>query len=403
MMLLNKFATHFTTLLLLIFTTYLIFEVESTLSKGQSKTKKEKSKNTQNDKIVNTVVERELVNEKLKSKDILNNYQSYCDTKKEIKNFKGLTLAYVTPWNNHGYDVAKIFKNKFSHVSPVWLQIIRFGKGRYEVRGGHDIDQGWVKDVTKESSTFMVPRVLFDGWTASDFNALFSSEDEIEDCVNVVLQFIKKNKFSGITLEIWSQLGGKNRKELRHILKHFGDTFRENNKQFFLVIPPPVYPGNVKGMFGKDDFDYLVDSVDGFSLMTYDFSNANRPGPNSPVEWMRSCVEALVPQYSTYDTTARSKILLGFNFYGNDYAQGAGGPILGHEFIEILNKHKPKFTWNFKFAEHIGEYTTKGTKHVVYFPSLKSIQSRLHAAMELGVGISIWEIGQGLDYFYDLL
>lgn len=32
-------------------------------------------------------------------------------------------LAYVTPWNSHGYDVAVKFRSKFDIISPVWFQI----------------------------------------------------------------------------------------------------------------------------------------------------------------------------------------------------------------------------------------------------------------------------------------
>lgn len=52
-------------------------------------------------------------------------------------------------WNNHGYDVAKLFGSKFDMISPVWLQVLHKGSHKYEISGAHDVDAKWIRDVRK--------------------------------------------------------------------------------------------------------------------------------------------------------------------------------------------------------------------------------------------------------------
>ncbi|MGH0136549.1 UNVERIFIED_CONTAM: hypothetical protein FKN15_034906 [Acipenser sinensis] len=336
--------------------------VDATLSKTDAKkaTAKNQEKETQlSDRLAQ---DRGLVITDPKAKDIVREHGRYCGDKVRERQLSGAVLGYITPWNSHGYDVAKVFGPKFTAVSPVWLQIRRRGPESFHVTGLHDVDQGWIKAVRKSSKHIqIVPRLLFDGWTLQDFESVFESEDEIEELGKEVVEGAKADRFDGFVLEVWSQLGGQKRKELVHLVTHLCEALRSARLVCILVIPPAIAPGelvhlvthlcealrsarlvcilvippaiapgsNQPGMFGKSEFDQLAHIVDGFSLMTYDFSSPGRPGPSSPVPWVRSCVQLLDPQ-----SQWRSKILLGLNFYGMDFSAAGGGmePVLGRRY-----------------------------------------------------------------------
>ncbi|KAJ3413557.1 Chitinase domain-containing protein 1 [Chytridiales sp. JEL 0842] len=350
-----------------------------------------------------SVIERDLVSIHVNPDSILEEHTHFSS---DFAHARALpdsnTLVYVTPWNNHGYDVAKIFKGKFSHVSPVWYSIkpVRTSgsKSRYELHGANDVDQGWISDVRVPEGSAdsdiqavkIVPRFQLLDFGQEDVMPLVQERSHAEDMADVIVAECMKQEFDGFVLEF--QIAGF----AQDFVKILSAKARGASLEFFLVIPPIRDQERV--LFQPDHFEALKDYVDGFSLMTYDYSNPNSPGPNSPISWVEENILTLCP-----DIDSRHKLLVGMNMYGNDYSRSKGETVTGSSYLKLIEQYNPKFVWQKETAEHFFKYKKGSEDHVVWYPTLKSIDTRISLFEEMGVGISVWEIGQGLDYFYDLL
>lgn len=182
----------------------------------------------------------------------------------------------------------------------MWLQLRRHGREMFEVTGLDDVDQGWLRAVRKQAKGLrIVPRLRFEDWTYEDFDSVLDNEDEIEELSRTVVQVAKSQHFDGLVVEVWNQLLVQKHAGLIHLLTHMAEALHQARLLVFLVIPPAVAPGTNKlGMFTNTEFEQLAPVLDGFSLMTYDYSTAQPAGPNAPLPWCEPASRSWTPSPS---------------------------------------------------------------------------------------------------------
>ncbi|XP_001606607.1 chitinase domain-containing protein 1 [Nasonia vitripennis] len=380
----------------------LIFaEANGTLSPTKGKKAKKQDKDVKKTGPTDKdVFQRNLVRTDPKVQDILRESGLY-GRQTDVKHFiSGDVLGYITPWNNDGYENAKRFHGKLDMVSPVWLTVN--SKDPFKIPT-HDLQKLWLHDMkaadNENHTTKILPRILFEGWSGDDVLELFNNIQKRDKLIRVLTDLTEAYLFDGYVLEIWNQFAfsGAKKKLIISIINSIADGLRKKGLDTVLAVPP--LRGMDKELFTKKNFDSLAPHIRYFSLMTYDFSSVQRPGPNAPTEWIRKCIEYLVPDEND---PKRAQILMGLNFYGYHYTHTGGGPIVGSQYVKLLEDFKGKIQWDDKSQEHFFELKSNDGGFVFY-PTLYSILVRLDLAAELKTGVSIWELGQGLNYFFDTL
>uniref|UniRef100_A0A5S6R2H0 Chitinase domain-containing protein 1 n=1 Tax=Trichuris muris TaxID=70415 RepID=A0A5S6R2H0_TRIMR len=325
----------------------------------------------------------------------------------ELKLFPNPTLAFVTPWNGRGYDVAKLYGAKFSHVSPVWFRLIP-GDVDCRIEGQHDIDRGWLSDVREANANVsIVPRFLVEYQDLESALNFISNEQVQNKCFQMLTEFVQRNNFDGVVFEVYVQTQPIVKRQkmgkvgLLQTVINLAEHLKAVGKSLSLVVPPCNADSSQQSVFNPTDFRWVGPFVNFVIVMTYDYNGraaAALGPPVAPLPWVRRCMTDLADAFPS----SSEKLLMGVNFYGYLYDTGklSAEAIIGPSYLELLRKEEPTIRWDAEAAEH---FTYIGQKAVTNYPSLEAVGSKVKLAKELGIGVAIWEIGQGLDHFYNVL
>ncbi|KAI7878422.1 glycoside hydrolase [Lichtheimia hyalospora FSU 10163] len=306
-----------------------------------------------------------------------------------VKHFGGDTLAYVTPWNNRGYDVVKEFKGKFDYVSPVWYYVERSNEPDevFKIIGEHDVDKQWMAEVRGPNTGKIVPRFQFRNWDFNGYQSFASNPEDAQKMVELLMDQVTKYGFDGIVVECGYPTF------FPLFINNMAAALHNDGKEFIVVLPP-LRSAEQSKILNRDIFSSLAQVVDRFSIMTYDYSSHTpHGGPSAPVDWIMDNIEQLTNEQNAH------QLLIGINLYAMSYQETRMPEAkLVSNLLETLDDKE--LEWDQESEEHWYE-EEDGSK--VWMPTRKSIEKRVHLAEDYEVGISLWEVGQGLDYFYELL
>jgi chitinase domain-containing protein 1 len=281
----------------------------------------------------------------------------------------------------------------------VWHEIsILHSAGQTEFSILGEKDESFVN--SSKNKFKLVPRLIISRTHPRAFLNLIHSDDLIKKLSETIYSFAKSNEYHGLVFEFWLQglgilQGFEDYNEYRslhlRLLTKIASYFKSKNLISILTLPPMR-----NNEITPREFLSLSTSFERINLMTYDYSPAN-PGPNSPIPWISETLSTL---FDGQEIESK-KILLGIPFYGYDYKTTKGKAVTGKEFIEILAEEVHDI-WNEDDKEHGFHYKANGKDCIVYYPTLDMIRERLNFAKKKGFGVGIWELGQGLEYFFTL-
>ncbi|KAI9189783.1 SWI/SNF and RSC complex subunit Ssr3 [Blastocladiella emersonii ATCC 22665] len=322
------------------------------------------------------------------------------------------SLVYITPWNRAGYDATLAHAAHITHVSPTWHGVrISASTTLYEL-ATHERNTTWldaIRALPKDARPLVLPRFTLDDWPRHEYMQLIQVRDRAKLLFGLLMLACKEHGYDGAVLEMTNVLP-----YLVDFIAEASQAFKSEGFRLVLVVPPyhtdqVTDAHSAQAVFGAAAYRKLAPLIEGFSLMTYDYSaGRGEYGPNAPIQWVHKNVERLC-------LTSCAKLFVGLNFYGMRIRVSPSreaiidhAPILGHEAAEVAARPGALREWVDEYAEHFiaAESTAddgEEIRELVWYPSPESVAARVGVVEAAGAGVAVWEAGQGTPELWDAL
>jgi chitinase domain-containing protein 1 len=341
--------------------------------------------------VTTDVFQRNLVQETVTSSSILSNFGNvssspnphYSAPKTEV-------LGFLTPWNDVGYNLSLAFGSKFTILVPVWLQAVR-RNGSYVIAGDQDVHTDWLSTMRlRHPKLRIVPRLIFEIDTsdfARDFQTIVAS-------LKAGLSTLeKRHHFDGIFLEFPSYFASLD--SLPLLPRLVTELRKALPRRARLLADIPSDEKFHYGRPGSDLVGRVIRELDWALITVYEVPNVESLSPAASLARLHKWTEEM---------RMTAKVIVGLPFFGIDFRSTGQGYMFAEEITNTLRNQDVKITWIEAFREHGFFYSDADEQHAVYYPTLRFLKDRFDAARQKQfAGFGIWEIAQGMPYFFDLL
>ncbi|KAK9088984.1 hypothetical protein Scep_028066 [Stephania cephalantha] len=102
--------------------------------------------------------------------------------------------------NSRGYEMAKRFNSKLTHLSPVWYDLNSDRNGLV-LEGRHNADSQWISDLRKKGNALIIPRVVLETIPME----LLGKKKNWNRAIDLIVTECKEMEYDGIVLDSWSR------------------------------------------------------------------------------------------------------------------------------------------------------------------------------------------------------